>query len=879
MWGLREPSAWMNTMKQLGLTVLAASAALLAPATSLAQKLDTVIVTGVRSSIESAAARKRRADDVVDSVVAEDIARLPDLNVADAVQRISGVQITRDRGEASVLSVRGLTQVETTLNGREVFTAGFGRALDYADLPSEMLAGIDVYKTAAAARIEGGLGGSVDLRTRHPFDFRQPALAATARYLHGDLAGKGAGQLSVLLGGRAPAGVGEVAGLVNLVLQDRAYREDLKGSGAPMLCSARASSGCRLDLAPGQDSVVSSSTSESTSLGRRRRGLATVMLGWRPSAAVDLYAEAHLAELSTRQQTQQVNVGPNFAAGSGFDPASVTFFAGSHDVQRITWTDAPVSILGFVRDTVDRTRQLAAGGSWTGESLHLSADLSHTRSLNRLYFSGPTLAGKAARFTQDAGGVAPATAVEGTDLGAPSQLRYVSLAYRVRPLRGSLSAGRLDAEWLFDQAALDQLSVGWRRSRREADNADNLIFGDVPLPGTPATALPARTALYPYAPFLDGRAPSITGYLTDTLVDARDPVQLRQDFGISTPLPTAGGPLGVWRIREVTDALYAQGHWRLPALGLDGLAGVRLVQTRSALGGNQSVPSSGGIAPLEVDARTRDWLPSASLRWRPGGPWQWRVAASRSITRPDFNLMSPSVTLTPNSVNPQLNQGTAGNPALRPMRATNADLAAEADFGAGHAAALTLFWKRVDGFVASLSQAETHDGQLYQVSRPYNADAGHLRGAELAYQRFLDFLPGAWRGLGLQANATFVHSEAYDRVLRANLPLQNLSRRSFNLVGLYEWGPWSSRLAWNWRSSFPSGTASVVGIGALQTTTRGYGWLDASLRWRINDRLTWSLDGGNLLGTLRRSYFGVETRPQNAWVNDRQIGTSLSLRT
>jgi len=89
--------------------------------------------------------------------------------------------------------------------------------------------------------------------------------------------------------------------------------------------------------------------------------------------------------------------------------------------------------------------------------------------------------------------------------------------------------------------------------------------------------------------------------------------------------------------------------------------------------------------------------------------------------------MSPSITLTPNSINPQLNQGTAGNPALRPMRATNVDLAAEADFGAGHAASMTLFWKRVDGFIATLSQPETHDGTQYQVSRPYNADAGRIR--------------------------------------------------------------------------------------------------------------------------------------------------------
>jgi iron complex outermembrane receptor protein len=300
-------------------------------------RLEPVIIFGTRASLESAVDRKRRSDDIVDGIVAEEINRLPDLSVADAVQRITGVQITRDRGEASVASVRGLVQVETTLNGRELFTAGFGRALDYADLPSEMLAGIDVYKSSSPSRIEGGLGGTVDLRTRHPFDFQEPSL-----------------QFSVLYGGRAAVGAGEAAILVNLVLQDRAWREDQKGTGNPMVCSARApavaSSPCPIDLVPGEDTVAPSSTSESTSFGRRRRQAGSVMLGWRPRSDLDLYAEAHYAELRTKQDTLQVNVGPNIRTGSSFDPASVVLFPGTHDVQHITWTNAPVSILNFARD-------------------------------------------------------------------------------------------------------------------------------------------------------------------------------------------------------------------------------------------------------------------------------------------------------------------------------------------------------------------------------------------------------------------------------------------------------------------------------------------------------------------------------------------------
>ncbi|MEP7299822.1 MAG: TonB-dependent receptor, partial [Burkholderiales bacterium] len=504
---------------------------------------------------------------------------------------------------------------------------------------------------------------------------------------------------------------------------------------------------------------------------------------------------------------------------------------------------------------------------------------SHTRSFNNLFFSGTTLAATAPRFVHDLSGQVPGTAVEGIDLADPANGRYASVLYRIRPLRGTLLAGRVDGEWRLESGMLDRISFGWRQARREANNAPNLIFGDIAVPGTVTAAdRPGRTQPYPYRPFLDGRTGSIDGYLTDTLADARDPAALRSAFGITAPLPTAGSPLGVWRIRERTDAAYAQAGWQQPALQADGQFGLRLVHTRSTVDGNQTVPSTGSVEPIAIDSATTDWLPSAGMRWRSGGPLQLRVAASRTITRPDFNQLSPSITLTPNSVNPQLNQGTSGNPALRPLRATNLDLAAEADFGRGHAASLTLFWKRVDGFIATQTQAEEHDGATYQVSRPYNADTGHIRGVELAYQRFLDFLPGAWRGLGVQANATYVDSSTFDRVLRADVPMQNLSRQSANLIGMYEHGDWSARLAYNWRSRFASRSVSVVGLGAFQAYTSAYGWLDASLRWRVTDRVTCSLDGGNLLGTLRRSYFDVGTRPESATVNDRQIGISLSVK-
>jgi outer membrane receptor protein involved in Fe transport len=131
-------------------------------------QLEQVVVVGDRASLAAAAQRKRDAIGIVDSVVGDDIARLPDLNVTDALQRITGIQIQRDLGEGASPSIRGLTQMETLLNGREVFTAGTGRNLNFEDMPAEMISGIDVYKSSSAAQLEGGVGGTIDLRTHRP---------------------------------------------------------------------------------------------------------------------------------------------------------------------------------------------------------------------------------------------------------------------------------------------------------------------------------------------------------------------------------------------------------------------------------------------------------------------------------------------------------------------------------------------------------------------------------------------------------------------------------------------------------------------------------------------------------------------------------------
>ena len=830
-------------------------------------ELAPVVVVGSRASLASARQLKRNALEVVDTVVADDIDKLPDAGVTDALQRITGVQIARDRGEGTATAIRGLTLMQTTLNGREVFTAGTGRNLEFADIPAEMLSAIHVYKTSSAAHIEGGIGGLVDLRTRRPLDFPGRETVVSAKRVASSLAQAGANQFSLLWSDRwQTSGGGEWGALVNVSRQDRAWREDQKSAGNPV---------ARNDIVAGQIVNAPSSTSETTSIGGRKRTGASAVLQWRPNAQVDLYAEAAFAQLDTRQDSHQINV----SAPKAFAAGSAQLFPGSSDLQRITWTNAPISILSFARDTTDRTRSAALGGSWRGETLTVKADLSHTRSVNHLFFSGPVLAGTAASFTHDLSGPVPVTRVSGTDLLDPGNLQFSTIAYRTRPFEGRLSTARIDVEQQLHGGFLTALEAGLRQARRDATNGIGLVFADAAVSGVSAADRPGLVMPNPYGNFLGtGAASNIANFVVGNLDQARDAAAYRSAFGITAPIPPAGNPLSLWALREETQAAYLSARFEAGQWPLDGNAGVRVVRTRESVDGSQSVPTTGGVAPITTASRYTDVLPSLNLRYRLTPELLLRAAASKSVTRPNFDQLSPSLTLIRNPVTPALNQGSAGNPGLEPVRSRNLDIAVEGYFDATTSVHVTGFVKRIEGFVTTVSSAETHDGASYQVSRPQNGSTADVEGVELGYQQFFGSLPGAWRGLGLQANFTHVQSAMQTAATGASLPLQNFSRNSYNLIGLYELGPVSARLAYNWRSRFLSGVTNVVGIGSLPIYTRGYGWLDASLRWRVSARLTLALEGNNLLNTRRTSYYGVATRPQSAWINDRQIGLGATLR-
>ncbi len=183
------------------------------------EQTDDIVVTGYSQSLENAQGRKENADTIVDSVTSEDIGALPDRSVTETLQRIPGISINRFAAgvdpdhfsvEGSGVVVRGLTYVRSEFNGREAFTANNGRALGFADVPSELLAGVDVYKSPSADRVEGGIAGIVNLRTRLPFDSRGLIVAGSLEANYGDFAKEVSPTGAIVVSNRWETPIGEI---------------------------------------------------------------------------------------------------------------------------------------------------------------------------------------------------------------------------------------------------------------------------------------------------------------------------------------------------------------------------------------------------------------------------------------------------------------------------------------------------------------------------------------------------------------------------------------------------------------------------------------------------------------------------------------------
>ena len=834
--------------------------------------VSTVVVTGVRASLQSAQAIRRNSTDIVDSIEAQDIGQFPDNTVGDALQRITGVQITRAAGEASSVDVRGLPNVETEVNGRNIFTTT-GQSVALSDIPAELVQGLDVYKTISADQIEGGIAGVINVRLHRPFDFDGLQVAGALRGIYGNQRDAVDPNGSLLVSDRWSTGIGDVGALISLSYNRRRYLDeetfnyvDVPGPTNP---------------ATGQALQIPQTTGDTATLGERTRYGANASFQWRPQQNLQFYFDGlYTGYRNTFNNNYFIGIP---AAGA---ITSFTTEPNSNFVNSLSGTNNFTLTSDQAYEQRTDTYQAAFGGRYDQGPLSVTSDLSYTYSIYRqravildTRFNAPDYS---VNFNENG---TPNSSVGGVNILSASSFDLNQLFDDLAREEGSELAYRIDGTYDVHQFGIKNIVAGVRYDYHSAQNLSTNGDG-IPIAAgddVSAASLPGLGGLSPANFFSNVTPLAVTQWFSANpqyLLSHTD--TLRTIFGQPAGEEPYYAP-DTFNYRQNSYAGYVKANYDFDLRGhrITGDLGIRLVQTDETLEGFEQLPTSTAVTPVVTAPSYRNALPSFNGKFQINDTVDFRVSAGKTVTFPTFASLDPSLALsTPGAT--LIGAGTSGNPNLQPTTSTNVDTALEWFFSRSGSLTGTYFHRDIKGYIETYAVPEVINGASYEVSQPESTGSGELQGVELAYQQYYDFLPSWLKGLGSQINVTYIdaHSQGPLALNAASVvqPLANVSKYSLNAVGLYERGPFSVRIAYNWRSKYIE--AFNAGGDQPQTIISApYGDLGLAANYAVNKHLILTLDVENLTQTVSQDYFqNAALYPRDTNVSDRTIELGLRFK-
>lgn len=907
------------------------------------EQTEEVIVTGQRASIESAQMIKRDSEVVVDSVTAVDIGALPDRSVSEALQRIPGVQLQRTNenrdparlaAEGGAVFVRGLSWVRTELNGRDIFSAASGRSLGFEDVSADLMAGVDVYKSPAANMVEGGIGGTVNLRTRLPFDSSERIIAGSVDYNYAELYEEGFPSFNGLYSDRWDTGIGEIGFLISASVAEIGNRTDSIQTGRYEAYDENGARSSTTGL-PAENYLP-------TGLGFRRidweqeRNAYTTALQWAPNEEFTLTLQAILTEANSEDVERAAGI--NAAWGGDITPGSGDYAYGDDGyLFSGVVRDAAYSLNTRYGDRDTSTNDYSVNFKYEpDEHWTFTGDLQYVESeadvLSMTAFTqlgtpagGANSSGVDAYF--DFGGVPSLMISNPEHLAAKSEYWWAAAMDHIEDNEANSIAARLDAEYKFDDDSfVRSMVVGFRTSDRDTTTRQsgwnwgllsNQFWGPATGPNQIAYLdgyAQDQTEHYDFDNFFRGNldVPGTGWFPTKGLMkdtqNAYGQLKATQLAGWGwTPLEAPEAydldprsdnvSAGINEQNETTNAMYAMIRFgddtnELLGVPFDGNVGVRVVQTdttalgRSGAGGigdgcagSSSADCVGARAFVDdFNAQYGDYtnysnsysnvLPSLNVRFLVTDDVQLRFGASRAMVRPSFSQTRPYANLSFDFEGAAFDNenyagtGTAGAPYLKPTIADQVDASVEYYFSDSNSVTMSLFYKKLTDYITATTAIDTYTygGQTYdfEVTQQINGSDGKLKGFEIAYQQFFDMLPEPFDGLGIQTNFTYIDNEGgantavnifdtaqVDGAESPALPVEGMSKTSYNFALMYEKYDISARLAYNWRERYLL-TASAANINR-PVWFDDYGQLDGSVFYNLTDNVKIGLQVTNLL--------------------------------
>jgi iron complex outermembrane receptor protein len=861
------------------------------------EEMEVIQVSGLISSLKRSFSDKKESLIVSDGIAAEDLGKFPDTNVAESLQRITGVAIDRSGGEGQLISVRGFGPQFNlvTVNGRQMASERAGREFSFDTLASELIAGADVYKTSNAANQEGGIGATINLKTAKPFDMDGFNAFGSVKGTYDSLSEETTPVFSGLV---SDTFLDDKLGvLLSLSVQKREAQVNQADTRGYYRVDRIATNDFDAATNTGKEAFnvwVPRNLDLTSNSEDRTRTSGTIVVQYAPTDDLTLSFDGLYSKFEVESQVN------NYA--NWFTPGNFRDFEVDAETETVVYWDHNAfddpngggsGATDFVQQGLDRNVEIQAFGfnaEWLiTDTFTANIDLS-TSSAEDL--SGDqsrvfTVLGYANGYTYDftGGGDLPGFTSDGvsgpfTEADA-SKLRahYVERGGDER--EDEITELRADFTYAPESDTFTQLKFGLysqdrTKSAKVFQSPSDLNcfycgygtdvpdeFGQLIAPNDWFEGIPSAFFGYDvdqYLAYLE--SPEAISAQAPNL--GLDPAVAIGIFGaLNGYTPVELGTSFV--IDEEVVALYADFVFQgdLGDMPWTVNAGFRYSETTSTASGRQATlldvsqnPNDGTIldqtylvdgtgqrisVPISIGNSYANLLPSLNVKLEVEQDMLLRIGYSETLTRPTMSSMRPVTNI--GSTRPDLLLASGGNPGLNPFLSTNWDISYEWYYGDASAVSIGLFSKEVEGFITDIRAAEVFSlasgSYEFQVTRPRNGETAKVDGLEMAWTH-------TWEsGFGVQLNATIVNSDAEIDTSNSSqtFALEGLGD-SQNLIGFYEKDGFQARIAFNNREAF------------LQTLSNGdtgepefvdtYGQWDISASYEIDEHFTVIFEGVNI---------------------------------
>ena len=841
------------------------------------QGIEVVEVRGILGSLKRSMVEKKSAVNVSDGISAEDLGKFPDQNVAESLQRITGVSIDRSGGEGQFVSVRGFgPQFNSVLvNGRQMATENGGREFSFDTLAAEQIVGADVYKSPTAAMQEGGIGATINVRTARPFDFDGFKAVASAKAVYDDLTEDTAPQVSGLVTNTFMDG--KLGALLSISHQERQAQNNLIESRyyrpGVSFTSQNGEEFNNVYVPQNFDLIVDEQD-------RKRSSLSTV-IQYAPSDRLTLTFDGLFSKFEVDSDTNSLG---HWFTDSNFIDAEVDE---NNSVVYIENSDG--GAIDFIRRSFGRDVEISAyalnAEYLINDAVTMDVDLSTSvakeNSGGDIFFN---VIGYNNAYTWDnRSGDHPTITIDG-GVDAATDVAAAQAHYNERngwDREDEINELRLDFEWQTDKDTFTSMRWGVYGQSREKDAVRKFVTDcgvycgyavDVPdeiLSTFTANGfwdgVPNQWLTYDIAAYDAFRATNAALASVQALFPDRDIAAEYAAVGYNNPT----GQSDSYTVEEDILSAYVDFTFEgeLGDLPWSLNAGVRYSKTDSTLSGisrqlldlqpipndpsdfNEVYADGDNGSPVSAENSYTNLLPSMNLKFDLTDDMLVRFAYSKTLTRPTMDALNPAVSITVSR--PNNNQATGGNPNLKPYVSTNWDVSYEWYYGEASLFVVAIFNKEVDDFIVSTVETEAfalESGTYnFDVRRPRNGETAEVNGLEIAWTHTLE------SGFGIQANATIVDSDvAIDNTSAESFALEGLGD-SQNLVLFYEQDAFQARVAYNNREGFLQNLVSNLG-GTEPLYTESYGQWDISASYDINENFTVFMEGVNVTGEETRRH-------------------------